>query len=312
VVDTRTSKVYSVANGGHNDYAGNEVDALDLERDQPVWTQVLAPTPNAQINNGESYYLDGRPAARHTYYGVTFNELDDRIMLFGGAVWCGSGCGHNAVSSYNIGANTYSPSTTHPDLPTRFGSPFHPTYVADPSTGDVYVVWNQAAGRWTRSSNTFITDLSASGNIPGGATMAAFDTSRSRILVLGGFAGDHHLYALSSNAFSTVTLSGASAANVANLDVGAMIYVPPLDRFLVRATSAGGTVYQVNASTFEVTTLATTGGTSIPATLNGPYNKFLYVPRLNGAVYVPCYDAVVDSGAGLACTSGNAWFLRLH
>src|SRR5262249_43275709 len=31
VVDIRDSKVYSVANGGHNDYSGNEVDALDLE-----------------------------------------------------------------------------------------------------------------------------------------------------------------------------------------------------------------------------------------------------------------------------------------
>jgi hypothetical protein len=61
----------------------------------------------------------------------------------------------------------------------------------------------------------------------------------------------------------------------------------------------GGTVYQVNPSTFEVTTVATSGGGSVPVTQNGPYNKFLYVPRLGGAVYVPTY-------------SGNTWFLKIH
>jgi hypothetical protein len=55
----------------------------------------------------------------------------------------------------------------------------------------------------------------------------------------------------------------------------------------------------VNPVSLEVTTFATTGGASIPSTQNGPFNKFLYVPNLRGAVYVPTYE-------------GNAWFLRLH
>jgi hypothetical protein len=309
VADPTTSKVYSVANGGHNDYAGNEVDILDLERAQPTWSMVLTPTPNSQITNGTDYYLDDRPAARHTYYGVTFNEIDDRIMLFGGAVWCGSGCGTNAISSYNIGTNTYSPSTTHGSITGVFGIPTHPTFVADPSTGDVYAFMAGSVARWTRSTNTFNTNLNPSGSLPGGTAKAAFDISRGRIFVLGGFTNaDRHLYTLSSNAGSTVTLSGPNASDVSGDDVGSMIYVPPLDLFLVRLGASGGTVYQVNASTFEVTTFATTGGASIPPTLNGPYNKFLYVPRLGGAVYVPCYQ--VDGSIG--CTSGNAWFLRLH
>jgi hypothetical protein len=77
-----------------------------------------------------------------------------------------------------------------------------------------------------------------------------------------------------------------------------MVYVPAIDSFLVRRNASGGTVYQINASTFVATPFTTTGGQSIPsiATL---YNKFLYVPRLRGAVLVASY-------------SGNAWFLRLH
>ena len=60
VVDTRTSKVYSVANGGHSDYSGNEVDVLDIEREQPTWSQILAPTSGSNYTACSEYYADGR------------------------------------------------------------------------------------------------------------------------------------------------------------------------------------------------------------------------------------------------------------
>jgi hypothetical protein len=298
VVDTRTSKVYSVANGGHNNYAGNEVDVLDLERDQPVWSQILPPTPNSQITNGQSYYADGRPTSRHTYYGVTLDEFNDRIMLFSGAIWCDTGCGHAAISSYNIGINAYSPSTTHGSVSSQFGGSSG-TFAANPLTGDVYALADSSTGKWTRSSNTFA-NLSPIGTPPHGGfySMSAFDTSRGRILFLGGSSSNRHTYTLSSNTFAQVTLTGPNA-NVSSADQGALVYVPAIDSYLLRIRDAGGTVYQVNAATFEATTFPTTGGASIPLTENGPFNKFLYVPRLRGAVYVPVYD-------------GGVWFLRVH
>lgn len=300
MVDTRTSKVYSVANGGHNNYAGNEVDELDLERDQPVWTQRLAPTPSAQITNCQSYYADGRPTSRHTYYGVTLDIVNDRIMLFGGAHWCVAGGFHSAVSSYTIGSNSYSPAGMHPNMPggTEVGA-----MSVDPVTGDVYRALFHTYRRWNRATNTW-TLLSPSGSGPNGLeTMSAMDTSQRgrRILFVGGGDGDNHIYTLANNTFTAITLNGPSAASIASAGKGALIYVPAFDRFLVRLAAAGSTVYMVHPETFEVTTLATTttGSGSIPGTQSGPYNKFLYVPRLGGAVYVPSY-------------SGNAWFLKLH
>lgn len=307
VVDTRTSKVYSVANGGHNDYDGNEVDALDLERAQPVWTEVLAPTPGPQRIDCSAYYADGRPTSRHTYYGVTFNEFDDRIMLLGGAWACGAGGFFHAMSSYNITANTYNGAGTHPDLSGTFVTPA--ATVANPFTGDIYLNLNRVMGRWNRATNTFTNDLNATGPIPWGVdSMSAFDTSRSRMFILGGQNVDAGYYTLATNSATAVTLSGANAADVAATGTASMTYVPALDRYLVRKANPGGTVYQINASTFEVTTLVTAGGTSIPPTPNGPYNKFLYVPRLNGAVYVPCYK----NDPNVSCPNGNVWFLRLH
>jgi hypothetical protein len=126
---------------------------------------------------------------------------------------------------------------------------------------------------------------------------SAFDTARNRIFVLS--SQDHHIYTLGDK-WSTVTIGGANQGNVKVSSAG-MVYVPALDLFLLRKGGSGGTIYQINPGTFEATTYLTTGGASIPAVEGGndTYNKFLYVPRLGGAVYVPRY-------------SGNAWFLRLH
>jgi len=295
VVDTRTSKVYSPANGGHIDYAGNEVDVLDLERDQPVWTQVLAPTPANQITQCTSYYADDHPTSRHSYFGVTFNESQDRIMLIGGAWWCGAGGFHTAISSYNIGANSWSPSTTHGNVPGIYAGVA--AYIGDPFTGDVYAGREFNFGRWNRSSNTFTTLNPSGSRIPAlNGAMSAFDTTRGGILFLG-LTGD--FYKLSSNAWTQVALTGPNAGSIAGVTDNSMVYVAAIDSYLVRFEPAGGTVYQVNAANLQVTTMPTTGGASVPSTINGPYNKFLYVPRLRGVVYVPSY-------------SGNVWFLRVH
>lgn len=295
VVDTRTSKVYSLANGGHNDYAGNEVDVLSLEMESPSWSTALGPTPNGQLTNCQSYYADGRPAARHSYYGVTLNEANDRIMLFSGAHWCSNGGFHGAVSSYNIGTNTWSAAGTHPNVP-GFMSTGVGAYAVNPANGDVYFAKDFSLGRWNRSANTFTTLSPIGTAAAGNEAMSAFDSTRGRVLVVS--AADSHVYTLGTNAWTRVTLSGSSAGSVRG-GGGAMVYVGAIDRFLVRRSAAGGVVYQINASTFEVSELPTNGGDSVPRTINGPYNKFLYVPRLRGAVYVPEFGT-------------NAWFLRIH
>jgi hypothetical protein len=297
VMDTRTSKVYSVANGGHNDYAGNEVDVLALEATPPAWTQVLAPTPNAQITNCQSYYGDGRPTSRHSYYGVTLDRANDRIMLFGGAHWCGAGGFHTATSSYNIAANSYNPSSAHPNVPIGITVA---TVAADTITGDVYLLWNFSLLRWSRTSNGWTTLRNGNSPAIGFGAASAMDSTRGRFLFAGNSASNQAHYTPATDTFTTISLAGPNAADVINTGQGlAMIYVPAIDRFIVRKSNAGGTVYQIHPTTFQVTEVLTTGGDLVPGTQNGPYNKFLYVPRLGGAIYVPSY-------------TGNAWFLRLH
>ena len=299
VVDPITSRAYNVAAGGHNDYAGNEVEYLDLNKETPNWVRALDPSPAGQYANpgtGASYYSDGRPCSRHSYHGITYDPTARRIFLFGGYPWDQNGNAHSAISSYNLDSNTYSSSGAHGSWST--GGLVEPACAADPATGDVYVLHNFVLGRWRPSTNTWTTDLAPSGSVPHGQyACSAFDTTRGRAFFLGGASAINHTYTVGTNTVAAVTLSGAAAGSVKGSERG-MVYVPDIDAYLVRAAGAGQTVYRIDASTFVCTTLSVSGG-SPPATSNGPYNKFLYVPALRGCIYVPTY-------------SGNCYFLRVH
>lgn len=296
VVDPRSSKLYSVAGGGHVDYSGNEVDGLDLSVEVPSWSQLLAPTPAAQVVASASFYADNHPTSRHHYYGLMYVGQGDLFVLLAGSRW-GDGGVPQAMASYNITANTYNGPGTHPNVTGNWNAQVG-TMTVDPSTGNIYGVANNTASRWTQSNNT-LADLNPSGPSPYGYyTSAAFDSTRGRAFFLGGGNADHHVLNVAGNTFSLATITGAAAGNV--MDPGqAMVYVPALDAYLVRGAGAGGAVYQINASTFAATVFTTSGGGSILATLNGPFNKFLYVPALGGFVYIPTY-------------TGNVWFLRTN
>lgn len=298
ILDPRSSNVYSVANGGHHDYPGNEVDRLELESNPVRWVRRLDSTPANLVIEDASHYADGRPTSRHSYYGMTFNESDDRIMLVGAIGAYGVGGSFPSIDSYNIGGNNYSPAGTHPNLPPGLTNGYVFTTTANPLTGDIYVFGSWNSSRWTRATNSWLTIGNPGHDLWASGSMSAMDTTRGRILILGGSNSERHLYTLASNTFSQITLSGVDASKM-NTSGGALFYVEALDKFIVRLSAAGGAVYQIDPVTFEVTSLTTTNGTTVPVTQNGPYNKFLYVPRLHGAVYIPTH-------------SGNAWFLRLH
>src|SRR5262249_52725778 len=150
--------------------------------------------------------------SRHSYYGVTLNEFNDRIMLLGGVFWCVNGGFHTAISSYNIGAKAYSPSTTHGKVTDAFSGTA--AVSRDPSTVDVYLSRGFNFGRWTRSTNPF-TPLPPSGSAPAGDESAsAMDTNRGRILIVAGIGADHHYYPLSSNSFTAVSFTGANAGSI--------------------------------------------------------------------------------------------------
>lgn len=294
-VDTRDSSVYSVANGGHMDYAGNEVNRIRLSDNAPAWTEPRASTPVSQIVMNSSHYADGRPTSRHSYYGTAVNEVRNRAMVFSGARW-GDGFSLFNLDGFNLATNDWDGARTYPDAPNTDLGPFNGWATVDQkSTGNIYAFANYSVLRWSSTTNSWSRQVT---NTPvyGQYAATAVDTKRNRILVVGGEHNDRGVYDLTANTMQSVSFSGPNAGSMSGNGNG-MVYDLALDAFLLRKSDAGGTIYRINALTFSVDILPTTGSAQPPAALNGVWTRFLYVPQLKGLAYFPTYG-------------GNMWFLR--
>ena len=296
VIDARNSSVYSVANGGHHDYAGNEVNRIGLLDSAPKWTEPRPSTPSSQTTDSAAYYADGRPTSRHTFYGATMNESRNRAMVLGGSQW-GNGFMLSTMDGFNLGANDWDAGSSFPNAPSEFTNAMGSAVTEHKATGDIYVFAGYAVVRWNSASNTW-TRLLTNAATYGQYAASAMDTKRNRILVVGGQTNDHGLYDMSSNSMANVTtFSGPNAGDMTGDTGNGLVYDPGLDVYLLRKAGAGNTIYRINAQTFYVDTLPSTNGASIPSATNGVWNRFLYVPQLKGVIYFPSYD-------------GNAWFVR--
>lgn len=296
-IDTRTSTVWAPGNGGHDDYHGNEVNSICLEDDAPAWVENLASTTGFTSPNNGPRYSDGSPVSIHGYYSQQFIESRDMAMRFGLAGGATAGNSFGEIDGYSLTTEQWSgaedfPSWAafDPDLPV----------VKDPATEDVYCFRNNNnVYKWTNATNSVETLTT---NLPGTMIKAAcaFDPVRSRIFIAN--PSGSWTFDPSAKSFTGRTLTGAVAAGVLTEQNG-MIYEPTLDSFLVlRNVSANNVaVYRVDAETFEVVEVVTTGG---PVPCGGtsatrPYSKFLYAPNLGGCIYFPLYNE-------------NGWFLRTH
>lgn len=293
-------KIYSVAQGGHGDYWGNEVLAFDV--DTGLWSLVLASSPPGAFIDGGPY-ADGRPAATHGYY--TWQPVPQRNWLVsaGQAATANNGGTFKRCTVYDITANAYLRQGTMPDMPVQ---PIGAEYGVgtDPATGDVYACYSGNLYRWTQSSNTW--DLVGGlVNSAGYETVLCTDSTRGRMLILAGQGSQvtANLLTFATQRMSYPTMSG-------NLSVAApggqwgTAYCPVTDRIYAMETAAAAAqLYEIHPTSFVIVAKATTGAGSMPAAVNGVFGRLKKVTYASGAVgglmYFPRYSA-------------NAWFLRLH
>jgi hypothetical protein len=295
-IDTRDSSVYSVANGGHWDYAGNEVNRLRLLDSAPRWTEQRASTPASQVIDSATHYADGRPTSRHSYYGTMFNEARNRAMVLGGSRF-GNGSLLANLDGFNLGVSDWDAANTFPSAEAGLSRVAGAAMTVNPATGDIYGFPYFAVMKWTSSTKRWSTPMSSTA-FNGQYAASAFDSRRNRVLLLGGGSSVAAIYDVTGNSMQAVSLSGPAAGSVMG-DGNGMIYDPQQDAFYVRKAASGGTVYRINAGTFYTEALTTSGATAIPAAANGVWRRFLFVPALKGAIYVPGYG-------------DNVWFLRTN
>ncbi|MDE2396831.1 MAG: hypothetical protein KGM91_15460 [Burkholderiales bacterium] len=305
----RRGSVYLIgAAGGHNDYAGNEVDALALNVEKPAWAQLRAPTPNAEILNGQGdgnggptqFNLDRRPTATHTYWGTQFIDPLDRMMVFAGPTYSFTasaatpkGWGYKTAGraySFDMARNDWDA----PDFVAAFpdsGSFYGELCVKHPATHDVYRSCNGGRGiwRWSAGSNRW-TLLTGSASRSAWYAGSAIDPRRERLLVVGGYQpAAPEVYGTDGLPRQTAWRGlGTRALTIAGYP--GVVYDEALDRYHVLFNQGAGVeLLSVDAETFEVfrPEMATDGPS---ARENGIQNSFQYVPELRGVIFVNNYQ----------------------
>ena len=303
----REGSVYLIgAAGGHADYAGNEVDALQLNAEKPRWVELRGPTATSQIIDRAQFYLDKRPGADHTYYALQFIESRNRLFLV-----AAGGMNMDALPSPPAnwpyrGLPGYTPSfnmvTNDWDAPESIapypggGDVISALVVKHPVTEDIY--YNRNGGgwwKWTQSLNTW---SQLSDNDVGNYAGAAIDPKRNRILTVGSYSGDRppDVRDLRGNPLG-VKFRGLGAGVLTVGGYPGVIYDETNDRFLVFFNS-GNVIktYRVHPETWEIDEPAISGATP-SARPQGIHNSVQYVPELRGFVIANRYD-------------GNVYFVR--
>ncbi len=294
--DQVRGRITAAAGGGHGDYAGNEVDSIDLLAELPRWVERRTCTTATTAN--VTHFADGRPNSRHSYYGIVADPDANRVMLLGGARWS-DGQLIATVDAFDFATNDWLPAGTHPNIPFGTNQEAFPL-ARDPRNGNIYLFHsNGNAYKWTKATNTWSTDNLNSGSGSMREHAAAYDTTRNVIRILNGSLSMQE-YNVTTRQFTTRTLTGTSIQAAGYNNTNGMTYVPAIDKYLVRAgTSGGGSVIQIDPSTNVSSTFATTGGSSVPSAAFGPWARWHYSPAHRGVFFLPRY-------------SSNVWFLRVH
>ena len=134
--------------GGHSDYYGNEVYALDLRRS--TMERLTDPSPVSNVNSCPEAYTDGRPSARHTYNGLVQVSEDDAMFSLGGSK---SSCGSLSESIWKLNLSTLKWTLMEPHQ----GDPFLYEPISadyDPNTHAVFFSDTEHFFRYDPASNT--------------------------------------------------------------------------------------------------------------------------------------------------------------
>jgi hypothetical protein len=277
VFDTTRNRLI-IWGGGHTDYAGNEVYALDLD----TLTLQRLNDPSTPIRDGcgnGGTYADGKPASRHTYNHLAYLPNQDAMFAWGGSIYqCGSSDGNGWLFNFSNLSWTRKSSTNGPG-----GTTFANAAAYDPNTGLVYMhdwsdlrSYNPSTDVWSKRS---------SASVSGGPTAAVIDPVRKKYFMSVSGGGTTLYWYDIASAAALVPRQSAPTTGCAGFlgsETVGMEYDPVQDRIV--GWDGGNTIYILNPDTLSCTTVSYMGGPS--AMPNGTYGRFRYSPSLN--VFAVC------------------------
>jgi len=262
-VDTVRNRML-VWGGGHANYWGNEVYALDLST--LSIQRLVDPSPLTAQSNCASALPDGTPVSRHTYQGLTYIAHADKMYSVGGSM---TPCGYLDPATWALDLAgrrwamkvTSSPVASHGVMA-----------VYDPVSKLVYVKDQYTFHSYSLETNKYTKLNSADMNVDYHVT-AAIDTKRRKFVMIGDGV---QVIDLATNQLTRITTSNAPGFVTSRNSPG-IAYDPVADRIV--AWHGGSNVYALDMDTRVWTQVATNQGPTAAASEWGTFGRWGYVPQ---------------------------------
>lgn len=332
--DTREHRML-LHGGGHGDYGGSEVYAMDLDivNDDPgtnPWAKLSEPDLRSALDpdceNEDNLTDNDHRRSQHTYGRLAYVPALHALCDTGGSigyVYCPAA---RRTDCFDLTSNTWQLGLSD-GLSSGTGS----VGAVHPTSGEWWLLGGQGSGRLGRfDANSLAWTYGPFDNIPGSSPRnlsAAIDPVRNRMV----FVGSGRFWALDLDAFDPDTTEPSEhpveprgEIEIVDAKSPGLAYDPEGDRFV--AWNGGSDVFLLDAETLVWTRMTPAGPSPGDPARNGTYGRFQYSPRygvfvlvnatgrnvfalrLGGAAQTPMDAGVPDLGApdaGLPEDSGS-------
>lgn len=301
------------AGGGHSDGANNGIHLFDFSGDgSPAGFDVLAGSRSDMIDvvddmrdpGADGTYRDGRPSAVHTYSGMQFDPVRNRVWRGGSAIYSSGRPTGAHLWQFDIASGTWA---------RRVGGGPVAAYtllLQAPDASKVLMLGDFGGNRFVDADNFTVTQY---GSVPWSGTdqnvVGAYDSRRGRFLTIArttqfpsGPENPLRFHTLSVDwrantfAFTQRTPVGL-AENVSQLKGGmAIFYDSDRDSFWAfgsRDDMAAGAIdklIEIDAETFEVRVTSLLPALPCGTYSRGMFGRFLWMPEYRTVGLVYDYD----------------------
>jgi hypothetical protein len=261
--DTKRDRLI-ITGGGHNDYAGNELYAFDINTFK--WERIWGPSSSG-------------PISRHTYDGLEYLPNIDRFWVHGGSKWSGGGYQTPDTWVFNFDNLSWTRKADYSKSTLEMVSAYDPAtgnmIVGGPNSNNGIMEYNPITDKWTQFMDR---------SVNYGQTAALHPELRIFISV---GSGDLRAYNLNAKVYQNWTNSAIGPSTITNARYPGIDY-DPISKKLV-AWSGGMDVYSLDVATKTWTKHTGTG--------DNPGAVFIVINSIDGNVFV--YKHSDQSGVDL-------------
>ncbi len=283
--DSKRNRLY-IWGGGHTDYMGNEIYALDLNQNKMLrLTSPATPLADTMSDARPSELMpsDGsQPNSRHTYDAMVYLPNEDRLWAFSGSL-APSGGTDSVTWIFNPNNNRWkrvSPKGTQPKGNYGIVSAYNPntgSVILHDQRGLYSYRYTPEGGIYTRLVDDRDYGIHLSGE---------FDPERNIFVMIGG--EQEYLYDLTPGKQPTrIKLKTTGDQEIINSQGPGLAYHPQLKQMI--AWAGGNKVYALDLDKKTWTAILGAGDPG-PAICNGTYGRWAYSPKSQAFVTYNWYE----------------------